>query len=54
MKITKIAGYSATSTECSDYSLRKKLPKKVFFFLQKCVVFCWRGIIKGSEQTTRG
>ena len=37
-KITRIAGYSATSTECSDYSL-KKLPKKECFFFKNVSLF---------------
>ena len=44
------AGYCASSTECSDHSL-KITTKKVFFKLR--LFFLQRGVTKGAEQKTR-
>ena len=46
---TRIGGYSANSTECSDHSLKKY--EKSFFF--KLVSLFLRGVIKGFEQKTK-
>ena len=44
---TRIAGYCASSTECSDHSLQ--IRKKNF----KLVLFSLRVVITGSEQKAR-
>ena len=45
-KLTRIAGYCASSTDCSDHSLKKNTK----LFLQSGVVFFLHVVIKKSDQ----